>query len=216
MATTFQPPPPPKKSNTLLWVLLGVGGFFFLIILLLGGGIAYVAHNPAMVFTKLVTASNPNLEVVNVDKDSQHITLHDKKTGKTYTITFNDAKNGKFSMREGDGQASFSFGGGGGSAKVPSWVPDYPGSEPQAAFSAQGLNGATGSYTFKTTDSADKVAKFYRDKFESSGLEITTQAAQLTGTVLVAQDKAGTHTVTVAIGSESGNTTVAVTYVTNK
>ena len=74
MATTFQPPPPPKKSNVLLWVLVGIGGFFLLIALVVVGGIAYVARNPALVMTKVITAANPNVEVLSVNKGSQQIT----------------------------------------------------------------------------------------------------------------------------------------------
>ena len=217
MASISQPPPPPKKSNVLLWVLVGVGGFFLLIALVVIGGIAYVARNPALVMTKMITAANPNVEVVSVDKGSREITLRDKQTGKTYNISFDDAKRGKFSMREGGGRASLTFG---GDANVPRWVPDYPGSDPHAAFSTQGSDGDTGTFTFKTRDPVDKVTKFYQDQFQSSGLEITTnvthQEAQSSGGMLVAQDVAKKHSVTVIIGVEGSHTTVAVTYVTNK
>jgi hypothetical protein len=217
MATTFQPPPPPKKSNVLLWVLVGVGGFFLLIALVVVGGIAYVARNPALVMTKMITAANPNVEVVSVDKGSQQITLRDKQTGKAYNISFNDARNGKFTVKEGNGRATFTMGGG---AKVPAWVPDYPGSDPQAAFSAQGHDGESGTFTFKTRDAADRVTKFYQDQFQTTGLQITSnvthQEANSSGGMLVAQDDAKKHTVTVIIAVEGRNTTVAVTYVTNK
>jgi hypothetical protein len=217
MASISQPPPPPKKNNVLLWVLVGVGGFFLLIAVVVIGGIAYVARNPALVMTKMITAANPNVEVVSVDKGSREITLRDKQTGKTYNISFDDAKRGKFSMREGGGRASFTVG---GDANVPRWVPDYPRSDPHAAFSAQNSDGDSGTFTFKTRDPADKVTKFYQDQFQSSGLEITTnvthQEAQSSGGMLVAQDVAKKHSVTVMIGVEGSDTTVAVTYVTNK
>jgi hypothetical protein len=218
MTPISQPPPPPKKSNVLLWVLVGIGGFFLLIALAVVGGIAYVARNPTMVMTKLITASNPNVEVVSVDKGSQRITLHDKKTGKTYNISFNDAKNGKFTVNEdGGSRAAFSIG---GKAKVPAWIPDYPGSDPQAAFTAQGDEGESGTFTFKTRDSMDRVSKYYQDQFKSSGLEITTnvthQDGQSSTGTLVAQDQAKRHTITVTIGGDGGNSTVAVTYATSK
>jgi hypothetical protein len=214
MATTFQPPPPPKKSNALLWVLVGVGGFFLLIALVVVGGIAYVARNPAIVMTKLITASNPNVEVLSVDKGSQQVILRDKKTGKTYNISFDDVKNGRFSMKGSDGHSSFSIG---GDAKIPTWVPDYPGSHPQAAFSAKGDDGESGTFTFKTSDSEAAVAKFYRDQFQSLGMHISSDARSSgNGSAVTAEDEAKKHTITAIVGVDGSRTTVAVTYVTNR
>jgi hypothetical protein len=214
MATTFQPPPPPKKSNALLWVLVGVGGFFLLIALAVVGGIAYVARNPAIVMTKLITASNPNVEVLSVDKDSQQVILRDKKTGKSYNISFDDVKKGRFSMRGSDGHSSFSIG---GEAKIPSWVPDYPGSKPQAAFSAQGGDGESGTFTFKTRDPEAKVASFYKDQLQSSGLHIASNTTSYgTGSVQVFEDDAKKHTVTVILGADASYTTVSVTYANSR
>ena len=216
MATNIAPPPPPQKSNTMLWVLLGCGGLLLLIGLVVAGGIAYIAHDPARFMTKMITASNPNIEVVSVNKGTQRMTLRDKRTGKVYTITFNDAKNGRFDMT-GDGNASFNIG---GRAKVPAWVPDYPNSNAQASFSAQSNEGNTGTFNFKTSDSTDKVLKFYQDGFQSSGLKITSnmthQEGQSTTGILVAEDDAKKHTITVVIGAEGRDTTVAVTYAAKK
>jgi hypothetical protein len=168
--------------------------------------------------TKLITAANPNVEVISVNKGSQQITLRDKQTGKTYNISFDDAKHGKFSVKDDHGQESVTFGG--GDAKVPAWVPDYPGSNPQTAFSARGHDGESGTFTFKTVDPSDKVTKFYQDQFQSAGLDITTnvthQEAGSSGGMLVAQDNKKKHSVTVIIGVDGSDTTVAVTYVTNK
>jgi hypothetical protein len=214
MATTFQPPPPPKKSNALLWVLVGVGGFFLLIALVVVGGIAYVARNPAIVMTKLITASNPNVEVLSVDKGSQQVILRDKKTGKSYNISFDDVKKGRFSMRGTDGRSSFSIG---GDAKIPAWVPDYPGSHPQAAFSAKGDEGESGTFTFKTSDSEATVKKFYQDQFQSSGMRISSDATTSgNGSAVTAEDEAKNHTVTAIVRVEGSRTTVAVTYATNR
>jgi len=166
------------------------------------------------VMTKLITAANPNVEVLSVDKGSQEIRLRDRKTGKTYNITFDDVKQGRFSMRGSDGRSSFTVGGG---AKVPAWVPDYPGSKPQAAFSAQGDDGESGTFTYKTRDPEAKVANFYRDQFQSSGMNIVTSAMTLgNGSTLVAEDDAKKHTVTATVGVDGSYTTVAVTYVTNR
>jgi hypothetical protein len=139
---------PPKKSNVLKWVLIGIGACFMLFVIGAIGLGLFVAHkakqagldpdlikrSPALAAAKLMVAANPDVEMVTADEGKQEMTVRDKKTGKVYTMSFEDAKSGKFTMKE-DGKATLTVG---GKAKVPSWVPDYPGSDPQGAFSAQG------------------------------------------------------------------------------
>ena len=226
---TTPPPMPAKKSNVLLWILVGVGGFFALVIVaVLAVGLFVVnkakqagldpdlmKRNPALAATKMMTALNPNVEFVSMDEGKQEITLRDKQKGETFTISFEDAKAGRFKMKSSEGSVTF-----GGDAKVPAWVPDYPGSNPQGAFSAQGKDGQGGTFTFKTKDSTDKVVKYYQDQFQSTGLKVTSnlinQTGQASGGMLVAQDDSQKHTITLLIGSDAGETSVTVTYGTNK
>jgi hypothetical protein len=232
---TAPPPIPPaggvpaKKSNVLLWILVGVGGFFALIlvaVLAVGFFVVQKAkqagldpdlmrRNPALAATKMMTAVNPNVEFVSMDEGKQEITLRDKQKGETFTISFEDAKNGRFKMKSSEGSLTI-----GGDAKFPAWVPDYPGSNPQGAFSAQGKDGQGGTFAFKTKDSTDKVVKYYQDQFQSSGLKVTSnltsQNGQGSGGMLVAQDDSQKHTITLLIGSDAGETAVTVTYATNK
>ena len=223
--------PQPKKSNVLLWVLIGIGAFFMLIVVAVLGLGLFVAHkakqagidpdlikkSPALAAAKMMVAANPEVEMVSVNEGKQEITIREKKTGKTYTMSFEDAKNGKFTMQEDGNKATLTVG---GKAKVPTWVPDYPGSDPQGAFSAQGQDGDSGTYTFKTKDASDKVVKYYEEKFNSSGMKVTSNITNQNGEpsagMLSAQDEASKHTVTVIIGSEGSETSVAVTYATNK
>jgi|HubBroStandDraft_4_1064222.scaffolds.fasta_scaffold665178_1 hypothetical protein len=207
--TTSQPPPPPKKSNTMLWVLVGVGGFFLLIALIVVGGIAYIARNPALLVTKMIHASNPNLDVVSVDKGSRLITVHNKETGETFTLTLDDVKNGKLTMKSSNGQATFNAG---GSAKLPAWVPNYPGSDPQSSFSAEGQGGESGTFTFKTGDSTEHVTRFYQDHLQSAGLHVTVPVPHM----LVAQDDAKRRTMTIVIAGEGRDTMVQATFATKK
>jgi hypothetical protein len=224
------PLPPPKKSNVLKWVLIGIGAFFMLIVIAVVGLGLFVANkakqagldtdlikrSPALAAAKLMVAANPDVEMVTADEGKQEMTVRDKKTGKVYTMSFGDAKNGKFTMKE-DGKTTLTVG---GKAKVPSWVPGYPGSDAQGAFSAQGEDGAGGTLTFKTKDSSDKVVKYYQDQFKASGLNVTSnitnQNGQSMAGMLAAQDESRKHNVTVIVGVESGETNVAVTYATNR
>jgi hypothetical protein len=233
---TYPPVPPPaplapqQKSNVLKWVLIGIGLCFTLFVIAVVGVGLFVAHkakqagldpdlikrSPALAAAKLMVAANPDVEMVTADEGKQEMTVRDKKTGKVYTMSFEDAKNGKFTMKE-DGKTTLTVG---GKAKVPSWVPDYPGSEPQGAFSAQGDDGASGTFTFKTKDSSDKVIKYYQDQFKASGLNVTSnitnQNGQSAAGMLSAEGESRKHNVTVILGVEGGDTTVALTYATNK
>jgi hypothetical protein len=115
-----------------------------------------------------------------------------------------------FELKSADGTVQI-----GGSAKVPTWVPDYPGSSPENAFSAQGKDGRSGTFTFKTKDSADHVAKFYRDQLEASGLKVVAVVNSGSGQVITSEDQSKRHTVVVVAGAEGNETAVNVTY-TNK
>lgn len=223
--------PPSKKSNVLMWVLIGIGAFFMLIIVAVLGLGLFVAQkakqagldpdlikkSPGLAAAKMMVAANPDVEMVSADEGKQEITIREKKTGKTYTMSFDDARNGKFTMTENGAKSTLTVG---GKAKVPAWVPDYPGSEPQGAFSAQGADGASGTFTFNTKDPSDKVVRYYDDQLKSSGMtvtsNITNQNGQPSAGMLSAQDQANKHSVTVIIGTEANQTSVAVTYATNK
>jgi hypothetical protein len=224
------PPPPAKKSNALVWILGGLGGCLVLVVICVFAIGMFVTHkarqagidgdllkrNPALAAAKMVVAANPDIELVSTDEGKQEITVREKKTGKVYTMSFDDAKNGKFTMKE-DGKTTLTVG---GKAKFPAWVPDYPNSDPQGAFSASGAEGDSGTFTFKTGDAVDKVTKFYQDQFQSNNMKITSNVSSTsgnsTGGMLSAQDDSSKHTVTVIIGTEGSQTTVAVTYATNK
>ena len=224
--------PPPKKSNAVVWILGGLGGCLVLIFIIVGVFGFFIAHkakqagidpdlikkNPGMAAAKMMVAANPDVETVSTDEGRGEITVRNKKDGKVFTISFEDAKNGKFTMRQQGGeQSSLTFG---GKAKFPAWVPDYPGSDPQGAFAATGTDGATGTFSFKTKDPAEKVQKYYEDQLKGAGMKITNnmtgQSAGSSGSMLTAQDESNKHTVTVIVGTEGSETTVAVTYQAGK
>lgn len=108
----------------------------------------------------------------------------------------------------------------GGRAKIPAWVPDYPGSNPQSAFSARNQDAESGTFVFKTKDSPEQVSKYYQDQFQASGMQISDNAYQSgrgNTHMLVARDESNRHNVTVMISEGAANQTpVTVTYTTNK
>ena len=223
---------PVRKKSALPWILGGLGGCLLLVLIIVAGFTFFIARkakqagvdadllrrNPALAAARMAVAVNPDVEIVSTDEGRGQITIHNRKTGKTVTMSFEDAKNGRFSVQDGDGKSSVIIG---GKAKFPAWVPDYPGSNPQGAFSAQGEGSAAGTFTFKTSDSPDKVLKYYEDEFKAAGMKITTKVSsedndRRSGGVITGVDEHNNHTVNVVLGQDNGETTVAITYASGK
>jgi hypothetical protein len=118
-------------------------------------------------------------------------------------------REGHFEMKSADGAIQI-----GGDAKVPAWVPVYPGSKPQNAFSALVKDGRSGTFVFKTSDSPDRVAQYYREQFEAAGLRVNAVVSAGTSQILSAQDTASHHAVTVVAGGQGNETSVNVSYAT--
>ena len=197
-------------------------------------------RNPALATVRMMAALTPDIEVQSIDEGRGIVTVHNKKEGKTFTVNLEDAKKGRFVFQEdgkeavtlnatGDGKTGAveiksSDGtlkiGGGQNAKVPTWVPDYPGSEPTVAYSAQSKDGESGSYQFKTRDAADKVARYYEDGLKSSGMKVSTTMANSGGSegggMIAGEDEGKKHSAIVLLGSEGGSTTVSVTFTVKK
>jgi hypothetical protein len=198
----------PKKTSAVVWILGGCGGLVVLAALVGGIGMYYVAHkarqfgkNPALALTRMIAAANPDVDVVSTDDDKGTITVRDKKTGKTVTMNFADAQKGKF-VFEQDGQkvqmeahgegdkgslevksseGTMKFQSGTGSEKLPDWLPAYPGSTPQGAFSMQNPKETTGSFSFVTKDSIEQVMRYYEDALKKAGLKVTSNTMQQDG-----------------------------------
>jgi hypothetical protein len=240
-------PPPgpiePKKTSPIVWIIVGVVGFFVLIGFTIMAGIGFLAHkvaqNPAAAIAKLVTAANPDVQVLSTDEGASTITLKDKRTGETVTMNFDDVKKGRIVFKgngqqatiqaHGEGrngtfeingpQGSVKFGAG-ADAKTPAWVPAYPGVSTQATFSMQGGDGSGGSFQFTTKDSAKNVLSFYEQDLKKSGFGITANIAGNTdsesGGMISAEDTATKRTVVVTVGTDNSSTTVNVLYGTKK
>ncbi len=197
-------------------------------------------RNPGIAVTKMLAATNPDISVVSVDEDKGLVTLSDKKTGKTVTVNFEDVKQGKIKFQadgkeavtveaHGEGQSgalevkgpdgAMKFGGG-ANAKIPDWIPSYPSSTPQGAFSMQGGQEDGGTYQFTTKDSPKDVMSFYDQKLQDAGLKITSRTTHDEGTtsggLLSAEDAAKKRTVVVTVGTADGGTHVNVLYQVKK
>lgn len=224
--------PPPagtrKKMGALGWILIGLGCFMLLIGALVVGTGFFIAHkakqagldselaarNPALAAAKLMAALNPDVEVVKVDDDRGTLTLRDKKSGKTVTMSADDVKNGKITFSNDETGEKVQFGG--GDIKLPSWIPEYPGSKPEGAMAATGMKGEGGMVHFNTSDSVSKVLNFYRDELKDAGFKITGNlngdAGDSKGGLVTAENTETGHTVMVTVGTGDNGTQVAITY----
>ena len=207
--------------SPIVWILLVVVGLVVLgIVGLVGTGLYVaksIANNPGLMMAKIITAANPDAEVVSTDVGSQTMRIRDKKTGEEVTLSFDDLKKGKFkfSARGNNGEvANVEIGGGEG--KLPSWVPTYPGAKAQGNVTAKGENaegtGEGGMVTFSTPDAPSKVTAFYEAKCKEMGATVNLSAAGDAGGMFTCVDEGGKRTLSVMVGGGSGETSFTVTY----
>ncbi len=207
-----QPPAVPAKKglSPWAWVGIGCGALLVIVLVVLVAGGLFVAHkvkeagfdpemwqkNPAMAASKLVTALNPDIEVVTVDEDEGTIPVRNKKTGEEITVDLDDVKNGNISFRsektgkevkisaeqKGEGGnvtitdekgKSVMSAGSGVASDLPSWVPVYPGTSPKVGFTMKEAGKQMGSATAKTDDAVDAVVQFYTKAMDSGGFSVS-------------------------------------------
>jgi hypothetical protein len=211
----------PRGMSPLVLVLLIIGGLIFLGIVSVVGFGFYAArafrNNPGAVIARIITAANPNVEVLNTNNGSGTITVRDRRTGKESTITFDQARNGRFSITADDdhgGKGTLQFGG--AANDLPSWIPAYPGATNSGVFSAHGANadgkGDGGSFTFTSSDPARKVLDFYRDKAAELGLKVNMNTDTGSGGMIIAANENEKRTLMVVANGGGGSTSVSVTY----
>lgn len=233
-AAPAQPPPvqyapPPaagsKKISPLVWILGGLGVLLLLVVLGVTATGLFVAkkvsdagldpdlmaRNPILAAARMAAAANPEVEVVKLDESAGTLTIRDKKTGKTVTMNAEDVKEGKISFTDEETGAKVQIGGGAG-AKLPDWVPSYPGSNPEGAFSATAGEGEGGMASFKTSDSAAKVIEFYQNEFKSAGYKISSTSSGAEGGIVIGEDEANKRTVMATVSTADGSTQVMLNY----
>lgn len=233
-AFTPEPSPAKRKTSPLLWILGAVVGLFVLGGILVVGAGFFIAHkaqnagfdaalaekNPALAAAKVMASLNPDVEILNVDEERGVLTIKDKKTGKTITVNADDVKNGKMTISDESSGEKYSFGSD-SAAKLPDWVPSYPGSKPEGTLSASGNGSEGGMAHFKTDDAGTKVFSYYQDALKSGGFKITStlsgDSGNSKGGVISAEDSGNRRSVTVTVGSSEGEgTEVTLMYGTKK
>jgi hypothetical protein len=199
-----------RRTSPIVWVVVAVLGLFVLFIVGIGLTGWYIARNPARLLGRIITAANPNAEVVRVDNGSKEITIRDRRNGQEVTMSFDDVKNGRlhFSAIDEHGKVAH-LEIGGGAAKLPSWVPAYPGAAMQSAMSGTGSDGDStgegGIVTFSTPDAPAKVMDFYQGKCKDLGMKVELTTASADGGMITAVDEDGQRTIHVIVATGSGN-----------
>ncbi|HLY20472.1 MAG TPA: hypothetical protein VKR61_24765 [Bryobacteraceae bacterium] len=239
----------PRKTSPIVWILVAVLGLFVLTgIAVVGAGVFLVhkakqagldpelmRNNPGLATAKLLAATNPDLEVVSVDDGRGRITIRQKSTGKTMTVSFDDMKRGRITFKEdgkdavtleahGDGQTgslqmksgSESLTLGANQATLPAWIPAYPNAKTQSNFAMNTKDGATATFQFQTQDALKDVLAFYDRGLKQNGFKINATSTSDSGAsssgLISAEDQDNKRNVMVTVGTDAKGTTVGVTY----
>jgi hypothetical protein len=231
-------PPAQKKTSPLVWIAAGVFGLILLMgtAVVIGGffiakKVGDFASNPGMAAAKLMVAANPDLELVSADEGGGTVTVREKKTGKVLTVSLDQIKDGKLTVTE-DGK-TVTIGGSAagvevkssdgtayrlGDAKLPSWIPAYPGSTPTGTASSRTDGEEQGTLTLTTSDAPDKVMTFCTDALKRAGLQnVQSSSAVIPGTNATTGSVIGESTdekrsANIGVTSADGKTTAIITY----
>ena len=176
--------------------------------------------NPGYAVAKMFLSAHPDMEEVAHDDGAGSITVRDRRTGKQTTLNFNDIRNGRFHITaEGDNGETATLNFGGGTGKLPGWVPEYPGSNGKSTFSATGMSGQGfkegGTFAFTTPDAPAQVLSFYQDKARDLGMKISVNTTTPEGGMFTAADETSHHSLTIVVGRSGSETTASVTYGSN-
>lgn len=197
------------------------------------------AKNPAKMAAELMVRADPNLEIVSSDDDSGTVTIRNKETNEEVTVNLDELKEGriKFGTDEGEstvdfsgqgseggvnvtatdekGQTSTFSAGAGGEAKLPDWLPLYPGSSAQGAYDATTPEGRSAMAVVTTSDSPEKVLAFYEERLKAEGIEVqktTFENAGQTGGTVGGSTADQKRSVSIMVGTSEGKTQATVTF----
>jgi hypothetical protein len=235
---------PPQKKGLSIWAWLAIGCVGILVVCGVGFGaltwwgyhkaksvVAEYKDNPGLATVKMLTAMNPDLELVSSDEASGKVTIKNKKTGEVVTVNMADIQNGKISFDTPQGQSSMSFDQSGGKIEVPganggvasfgaatqlpAWVPAYPGATAEGVYAAEDASQRGGTFGLTTADSVGQVFAFYKGQLEGGGFKVTENhysGPNGDGGMVVGESGDGKRTVTFTVAAESGKTRVAGVY----
>ncbi len=217
------PPPIPTKSGVPVWVWIIVGllGLFML------AGVAVVAtgvfvakqaaNNPVAMMAKIAAMANPNIEVLSVDEASGKVTIKDKESGKTVTVSLDDLKQGKLEISGEDGKIQV---GANVDAKIPQWVPIYPGAKQQNVMSTQTAEADGGTMMLEVKEEFGKVKAWYEEQIKAGGFEskmmTSTEGSEGPGAMFVASKNDEKQSLHIILNTEPEFTRATITFGSKK
>ncbi len=219
------PGAPPKKKGLppLAWAGIGCGGL--LLVAVVAGGLAVgtcakkavkmaseLSANPGKGAAEMMVTEHPGIEKVAENETAGKMTIRLKETGETITLSYKDLAQGRIPATGVEGGTSPP--GPGDLAKIPTWVPRYPGATDEAAvFHVEDSVQLRGIVTSQTTDDSEQVAKFFEDEATKLALNSSFRSStNLNGaTTLKLTFKSGKRELTVTAFAKSGDPLVIQT-----
>jgi hypothetical protein len=246
MSSNVPLPPPRRRSSPLLWILAILGGIVLLMIVVAVGSGVFIAYkakqagvdselmrrDPGLAMARMMAALAPNMDIVSVDRGRNVVTMRNRKTGKTITLSLDDARRGRISIEGENGERVAVIGGGPGGRTVritpgenaptfgrgavtlPDWLPAYSGTAPRGAQSTQD-NIESGDFQFVTPDSPRQVLDFYEAALKKAGLAPNVMR-EADGGMLSARDDKTKREAVVTAERRGGTTSVSGTFSTKK
>lgn len=199
------------------------------------------AENPARAAAEMMVRANPDLELVESDDDAGTLTIRNKETGEVATFDWSEIEQGRFRFESDEGEMTFGVSpdeeGGvvvetdsaegeagarqqvtlGGGSQVPDWIPLPAGaSTPQSTYATRGPQGASGMFTFTTSEGLDAVLEFFEQRLKADGYEVQVQTISLGDMepqgVITATHEESKRSVNVTASPEEGRIQAMVQY----
>ncbi len=217
------PPPIPTKSGVPVWVWILVGLlrlFMLAAVAVVATGVfvaKQAASNPVAMMAKIAAMANPNIEVLSVDEASGKVTIKDKESGKTVTVSLDDLKQGKLEISGEDGKIQV---GANVDAKIPQWVPIYPGAKQQNVMSSQTAEADGGTIMLEVKEEFGKVKGWYEEQIKAGGFEskmmTSTAGSEGPGAMLIASKNDEKQTLHIIVNTEPEFTRATITFGSKK
>jgi hypothetical protein len=164
---------------------------------------------------------NPKSNDVTVKGQNGSVTI--SANGQQFSIKANGDKNGNFTMsgdnghftmKASDGKQTVEINSTGGSTNLhaPDFVANYPGARLQSTAIDANANGASGTFTFETSDPAAAVIAYYKQKSAGAGLSQAMNMNMGAATMFTANADNGKRSLQVVASPADGGTHVQVTW----
>ncbi|MBK1882441.1 hypothetical protein JIN85_08445 [Luteolibacter pohnpeiensis] len=214
------PPPvpaPPKKGIPALgWVGIGCGTIIIILVILVSLAVGFCRKtiqefekNPEKAAAEMIIRANPDLELVKSDDKAGEITVR-RKDGKTMTFTYEQIREGKFSMTDSDGNVTEI--GASDLSNVPSWVPRVPNAEGKVnAFQNTSDAEISGSYTTESSATPEEIEAFFEAEADKLGFNSHSSSNSTFNDMMtrVSTYSGGKRKLTLTLTSSSGKPLMA-------